>query len=609
MKGDFSRNTFNPENPYHSVRLQQGRILLDADWNEQADLLNLRHAAAMRHLIGAHGGLGDSFRIALAESDGADEAAEGQRPLPDLLVHPGEYYVGGYLSQLNGDAPIPLAQQPAQPDWQAHLAETLGEHNAAIVYLTVWEQHLTALEEPALAEPALGGADTTTRSQLVWQIRLLPLAETPAEDAALESLPDWSALTQRDRPTLTVKRGYASENRLYRLEIHSVEGDDVTWKWSRHNGASAYRLTNLEPDASMKNLRATVGRAWMGSVNLTREMALELSCAAWELNGRSGIPARLLSTPDSGPQPALDLQLFSPIAPADWPLLEAGATLRQWDHRVKEGNGMLPLKPGALTELEQGMMVTFAENGRYQPGDYWQIPVRIGDAVGETVQVPWQGPWRVYAPLALLYEADGWRIRDGRRVYENPAALFARLARLQTALAATGQALDDLRRKTEEEHETQEEAITLLQGQLADLSAQLNEVAGRPSSRDSRAYRSQTALDMGEVVSHSSTSDDAIVRATRAQSPIGVVALRPDGLGPDQYEVVLSGPALCRVHGAVRPGDLLAMSEKAGHLAPASRWTIWFQPERIFARAIDMTTTSESGLIYVYVLPSTRRRG
>ncbi|MEI6900677.1 MAG: DUF6519 domain-containing protein, partial [Bacteroidota bacterium] len=37
MKGDFTRSTFNKEKHYHDVRMQQGRVMLDADWNEQQD--------------------------------------------------------------------------------------------------------------------------------------------------------------------------------------------------------------------------------------------------------------------------------------------------------------------------------------------------------------------------------------------------------------------------------------------------------------------------------------------------------------------------------------------------------------------------------------------
>ena len=38
MKGDFTRITFRPDQRYTGVRMQQGRVQLDADWNEQADI-------------------------------------------------------------------------------------------------------------------------------------------------------------------------------------------------------------------------------------------------------------------------------------------------------------------------------------------------------------------------------------------------------------------------------------------------------------------------------------------------------------------------------------------------------------------------------------------
>ncbi|HMQ56354.1 MAG TPA: DUF6519 domain-containing protein, partial [Anaerolineae bacterium] len=34
MKGDFTRSTFRSEHHYSSVRMQQGRVQLDSDWNE-----------------------------------------------------------------------------------------------------------------------------------------------------------------------------------------------------------------------------------------------------------------------------------------------------------------------------------------------------------------------------------------------------------------------------------------------------------------------------------------------------------------------------------------------------------------------------------------------
>ena len=38
MKGDFTRWTYKRLENYSSVLLQQGRALLDADWNEQREI-------------------------------------------------------------------------------------------------------------------------------------------------------------------------------------------------------------------------------------------------------------------------------------------------------------------------------------------------------------------------------------------------------------------------------------------------------------------------------------------------------------------------------------------------------------------------------------------
>ena len=39
MKGDFTHDTFDQQNHCYRVLMQQGRVLLDADWNEQASIL------------------------------------------------------------------------------------------------------------------------------------------------------------------------------------------------------------------------------------------------------------------------------------------------------------------------------------------------------------------------------------------------------------------------------------------------------------------------------------------------------------------------------------------------------------------------------------------
>ncbi|MBZ0301276.1 MAG: DUF6519 domain-containing protein, partial [Anaerolineae bacterium] len=55
MRGDISRRTFDPTKHYDSVRLQQGRVQLDADSNEQVDITSHRIEAEARDLIGLCG--------------------------------------------------------------------------------------------------------------------------------------------------------------------------------------------------------------------------------------------------------------------------------------------------------------------------------------------------------------------------------------------------------------------------------------------------------------------------------------------------------------------------------------------------------------------------
>jgi photosystem II stability/assembly factor-like uncharacterized protein len=67
MNGDITRSTFRPERHFSGVRSQQGRVQLDADWNEQADIAVHRDRAGTEDVIGACGGpwTGDGFEVGM----------------------------------------------------------------------------------------------------------------------------------------------------------------------------------------------------------------------------------------------------------------------------------------------------------------------------------------------------------------------------------------------------------------------------------------------------------------------------------------------------------------------------------------------------------------
>ena len=65
MKNDASRNTFDARKHYSGVRMQQGRVQLDADWNEQGDIIAHRAETEASDVIGPSGGplAGAAFQI------------------------------------------------------------------------------------------------------------------------------------------------------------------------------------------------------------------------------------------------------------------------------------------------------------------------------------------------------------------------------------------------------------------------------------------------------------------------------------------------------------------------------------------------------------------
>jgi hypothetical protein len=55
MRGDFTRFTFDPKKRYSGVLMQQGRVQLDADWNEQQAIIGHRLATETEDLLGPSG--------------------------------------------------------------------------------------------------------------------------------------------------------------------------------------------------------------------------------------------------------------------------------------------------------------------------------------------------------------------------------------------------------------------------------------------------------------------------------------------------------------------------------------------------------------------------
>ncbi len=102
MKADLSRATFDQARHYRSVRMQQGRVQMDADFNEQQDILNRRIEIETRDSLGPVAVPLDNPGFALTPNGS------------DLNISAGRLYVDGLLCE--NPAPTTVANQPDLPD-------------------------------------------------------------------------------------------------------------------------------------------------------------------------------------------------------------------------------------------------------------------------------------------------------------------------------------------------------------------------------------------------------------------------------------------------------------------------------------------------------------
>jgi Family of unknown function (DUF6519) len=246
MKADLTRNTFHRNKHFSRVLMQQGRVQLDADWNEQGTILleTIRTLAA--DLIGPHGGPQNDLGYVVLSNLPALTP-----PVVDFGISNGRYYVDGVLCA-NDPTPIAITeivsgkQQVKVEAWTvngvsfatgqlvevfsapdpttttlAHITNvsqsdrslTLDEDVSGFsnmprirrvltyttqpdypikdklgtgsyqVYLDVWERLISSVEDDSIREVALGGPDTAARSKVVAQVKVGPVQLVTGQNA------------------------------------------------------------------------------------------------------------------------------------------------------------------------------------------------------------------------------------------------------------------------------------------------------------------------------------------------------------------------------------------------------------------------------------------
>src|SRR5579884_2965953 len=405
MQGDFSRLTFDHKKHYRAVRMQQGRVQLDADWNEQIDIVNYLFETQLKDILGSSGAPQTVAGFNISIDDGtavlsglaqAHEQQQEQEPLlPDFSISRGHYYVDGILCENEQD--VAFSSQPYYP--QPHLSAVLKER--CLVYLDVWQRHITAVEDPSLREVALGGIDTATRIQTIWQVKLLPIVHAHSHEVLTKGhhvsydevveLPEWQELVHRHEKKGKLAARHVSnsamlDNQLYRVEIHRVHDGKATFKWSRENGSIIF---DVEQVLSYEKKENDTAQCTIILSDLGRDLT-QLQKGDWVefvydesvLHGYTLPLYQVANVPDATQR---EVTLIGQYAQLLEKLVQQDSgkpntlLIRRWDsgHANAQESGTSLVEENSWIDLERGIQVSFSTRDRYNVGDYWLLPSRM----------------------------------------------------------------------------------------------------------------------------------------------------------------------------------------------------------------------------------------
>lgn len=466
MTGDISAFLFDPRQAYTSVRLQQGRVITDLDWNENERIDADRRRRLLADLVCGHGSTNQGFApvsATFANAEIGGDAGVQTIETYNVTFSSGSFLLGGELHRWP-DADVETFL--AQPDW---LQQTGADSDAIpsrpttprtdLAYLEAFERPVTAAEDRELRERALGGPDTSTRMRAFRRVRILEDAPADCSEAAaaLQALVTAPALgdassqshgfdpvtcevLSKTRLTIDfsgpgptgdlcqprVLQGYlGAENQAIRVQL--TQADRFVWAYD--NAAPLYRVqvsdSTPAPDGSIEIAFLTQPKD--PELFPLNDMVAEL--LPWDAvlanqektAATSGHLARVTAAYDPGaatmritpPAPgALESWLgstardpiLSPRDPADE---QRFYFLRIWRPGPAGGADLdHTFTPGAALDLpDTGLSVIFSDFGL--PGDYWIAAARPNTP---DLVAPWRlldaaapfGPKRFYAPLGLL---------------------------------------------------------------------------------------------------------------------------------------------------------------------------------------------------------------
>jgi hypothetical protein len=271
-----------------------------------------------------------------------------------------------------------------------------------LVYLDVWREPVTYVEDPEIREIALGGPDSATRVRLRHRVRVSQGGTLPTGDGIGQG-------------SLATEGSYTGKvNRLYLVEIDNPGdiGGAATFRWSEDNASTIQRV--IEPVAQ----GATKVKVEDASAFQPNDMVLLRKEFVDEEHRIVAIHGNVVT--------------FNEATTAAFPLASR-AKLQRWNAFRKT----IPVDANdpsisAAIDLSDGVRVRFGGNAM-RKGDLWNFRTRYLagdtasgiDSAARIEQLDYRRPQGVvhhYAPLATLirdaaaHEPDRIRIvRDRRR--------------------------------------------------------------------------------------------------------------------------------------------------------------------------------------------------
>jgi len=427
MGSDRARTSYDPAQRYRAVVRQQGRVTLEADENEAWQIDAARQRAEVREIVGVCGTPDDGYKITPGASF-------------DLGVGAGTMYVGGERVRLGATPAVTYAHQP---DWLTPPppANPVRE----LVYLYLFEQEISAVEDHGLLEVALGGPDTAQRLRVMQHVERVAVSATSCTGAFGDAEKEWEgagltydAATARLVSRARLKVGFdqmggnqnpcepvaqggylGADNQLIRVQIASA----TTFTWGFDDASFLYRVASIAADGTNKTL--TLAQRPLDAFHQPRAgQCVEILRASAKLaNGDYAAYAGDLLNPPASTQhlvttlaSAYDpdagtivLQDALPAAFAD-PNQTPVLYVRVWEQQLTIDTAH-PVSLGTT-----GINVSLSATGNvFHAGDYWTLaarpstPVQVYPERLTASPQPPEGPRRWVCPLAVI----GWTGQTG----------------------------------------------------------------------------------------------------------------------------------------------------------------------------------------------------